>query len=134
MLESFWGWATNSVIIFVSGWLPVLLGGSLFGTTVLAYNVPRLSQWIMTIAMFGIITSIYLTLKFFPPKPLAIGRNQYLFMVLQWVMVPITLVFNSLPAIEAQTRLMFGRYLGFWPTPKIRKGIQKVIFDSSGSM
>ena len=129
MLESFWGWATNSVIIFVSGWLPVLLGGGLFGTTVLAYNIPRLTQLIMSIAMFGIIPSIYLTLKFLPPKPLTVGRHRYLFMVLQWVMVPVTPVFNSLPAIEAQTRLMIGKYLGFWPTPKVRKGIQKVIFE-----
>lgn len=129
MLESFWGWATNSVIVFVSGWLPVLLGGSLFGTTVLAYNVPRLTRWVMTIAMFGIITSIYLTLKFLPPRPLTVGRHKYLFMVLQWIMVPVTLVFNSIPAIEAQTRLMIGKYLGFWPTPKVRKGIQKVIFE-----
>lgn len=130
MLESFWGWATNSIIIFVAGWLPVLLGGNLFGTTVLAYNVPRVAQWIMTVAMFGIITSVYLTLKFLPPRPLRVGRHRYLFMVLQWVMVPVTLVFNSLPAIEAQTRLMLGRYLGFWPTPKVRKGIQQVVFDS----
>lgn len=132
MIESFWGWPTNSVIVFVSGWLPVLLGGSLFGTTVLAYNVPRFTQWIMTIAMFGIITSIYLTLKFLPPKPLSVGRHKYLFMVLQWVMVPVTLVFNSIPAIESETRLMIGRYLGFWPTPKIRKGIQKAIFEETG--
>lgn len=131
LVESFWGWATNSVIIFAAGWLPVLLGGKFFGTTVLAYNVPRVTQWIMTVAMFGIITSVYLTLKFLPPKPLRVGRHKYLFMVLQWVMVPVTLIFNSVPAIEAQTRLALGRYLGFWPTPKIRKGIQGVVFDSS---
>ncbi len=130
MMESFWGWATNSIIIFATGWLPVLLGGKLFGTTILAYNVPRITQWIMTIAMFGIITSVYLTLKFLPPKPLKVGRHKYLFMVLQWVMVPITLIFNSVPAIEAQTRLLIGRYLGFWPTPKVRKRIQEAIFDS----
>ncbi len=129
MLESFWGWATNSIIIFVAGWLPVLLGGKLFGTTVLAYNVPRVTQWIMTIAMFGIITSVYLTLKLLPPKPLKVGRHRYLFMVLQWVMVPITLIFNSAPAVEAQTRLLMGKYLGFWPTPKVRKRIQEIIFN-----
>ncbi|MBI2640383.1 MAG: glycosyltransferase family 2 protein [Candidatus Sungbacteria bacterium] len=128
--ESWWSWPTNSIIIFLTGWLPLFLGGRFFATTVLAHNVPRLTSWIMSFAMFGIITSIYLTIKLLPPKPLSVGQHKYLFMVLQWVMVPVTLVFSSIPAIEAETRLMLGKYLGFWPTPKIRKGIQKVVFGA----
>ncbi len=126
--ESWWSWPTNSLMIFVMGWLPIMLGDRLFGTTVLAYNVPRMSQWILDFAMLGIITSIYLTLKLLPQRPLSLGRHRHLFMVLQWVMVPVSLIFSSIPAIEAETRLMVGRYLGFWPTPKVRKGIQKEIF------
>lgn len=129
-LESWWSWPTNSLVIFLMGWLPLLLGDRFFTTTVLAHNVPRLTQWIMSLAMFGIITSIYLTLKLLPPKPLSMGRHTYIFMILQWIMVPVTLIFNSAPAIEAETRLMLGKYLGFWPTPKVRKGIQKVVFSS----
>lgn len=129
LLEGFWSWATNSIMIFMMGWLPILLGGELFGTTVLAHNVPRMTRWILTFAMLGIVTSIYLTLKLLPPRPEKLGRHRRIMMVVQWLFIPFSLVvFGSLPAIEAETRLMLGKYLGFWPTPKIRKGIQKQVF------
>jgi hypothetical protein len=40
-------------------------------------------------------------------------------MLVQWIYTPIiALVFGSLPGIDAQTRLMFGKHMGFWVTPK----------------
>jgi len=128
-LESFWAWATNSLMIFILGWLPMLLGGDLFGTTVLAHNTPRFTRYILTFAMFGIITCAYISIILLPPRPIYYGKYKYLLMALQWLMIPITLIIlGSFPAIEAQTRLMLGKYLGFWPTPKVRKGIQKEVF------
>lgn len=129
LIESFWAWATNSFMIFLLGWLPIVLGGEHFGTTILAHNTPRLTRIILTLAMLGIITSVYLSVVLLPPRPFSYGKHKYLYMILQWLMIPVTLVFlGSLPAIEAETRLMLGKYLGFWPTPKIRKGLQKEVF------
>ncbi len=43
-------------------------------------------------------------------------------MIMEWVIVPfIILILGSTPALDAQTRLILGRYMEFYPTEKIRK-------------
>ncbi len=121
-LEGFWSWATNSIIIFMLGWLPLVLGGERFNQTVLSYNLPRFTRLIMTFAMVGIISAAYYTVKIIPSRPLKKYRKQYLIMILQWLIIPVSLiVFGAIPALESQTRLMLGKYMGFWNTPKYRK-------------
>lgn len=121
-LEGFWSWATNAMIIFLLGWLPILIGTNQFGATLLAYNLPRLTRFIMTLSMVGLVTSAYISTRLLPPRPEGKPVRMYLWMVLQWALLPVTItVFGSFPGLEAQTRLMFGRYMGFWVTPKYRR-------------
>ena len=120
-LEGFWSWATNAFIIFLLGWLPILIGSNEFNTTLLAYNLPKLTRWIMGLAMVGLVTSAYISTRLLPSRPPGRPVRAYLWMILQWALLPVTiLTFGSLPGLEAQTRLMFGRYMGFWVTPKFR--------------
>ncbi len=122
MLERFWSWATNAIMIFLLGWLPVIVGGSEFNKTVLSFNLPFITRAIMTFAMLGLITSAILTIFILPPRPPQYGRKRHVWMVLQWILFPATtILLGSLPGLEAQTRLMLGKYMGFWVTPKIRK-------------
>lgn len=120
--EGFYSWATHSLLLFLLGWLPLWFGGEAFNATLFSYNLPRVTRILLSIAMIGLVSSIYTSFLLLPPKPLAYGRWRYLIMVAQWFFVPITLIFfGAMPAIEAQTRLMLGKYLGFWVTEKHRK-------------
>ena len=123
VIEGFHSWATNAIIIFTLGWLPIFLGGYDFNFTLLSYNLPFITRWIMNLAMFGIITSAILSIILLPPKPEWFKKRHYLFYFLEWILMPITLIiFGAIPGLEAQTRLLLGGKfrLGFWVTPKHR--------------
>ena len=114
-------WATNAIILFLLGWLPVVVGGPEFNKTVLSFNLPYFTRAIMTLAMLGLVSSAMLSIVLLPPRPPQFGRFKHLLMILQWILFPVTtILLGAIPALDAQTRLMFGKYMGFWVTPKSR--------------
>lgn len=113
--------ATNPLIIFLLGWLPIFVGGAEFNRSVLSFNLPQITHYIMIAAMLGLVSSAILSVILLPPKPPQYGRFKWVWMVLQWLLFPVNFIFfGAIPAIDAQTSLMFKKYLGFWPTPKTR--------------
>ena len=134
IIEGFHSWATNALVIFLFGWLPLYMGGEVFNTTQLAYNLPQITKYIMMFSMLGIVTSVLLTMVILPPRPPEYGKWKYALMILQWPLLFITMiVFGAFPGLDAQTRLMFGRYLGFWVTPKARKGPGNQLVSRGGN-
>ena len=123
MLEGHWSWATNAFIIALLGWLPVIIGGSVFGQSVLAHNLPYITRYLMNMALVGLVISMFLSLMLLPPRPAKYSRKRYIYMFLQWTLVPIIAPFlGAMPAVDAQTRILFGKYFGeFWVTEKVRK-------------
>jgi hypothetical protein len=122
IIEGFWSWSVSALLIFFLGWLPLLLGEEGFNTTLLSYNLPRLTSNLMTVSMIGMIIGAIISMSILPPRPLRYSKWKNLSLVFQWLLLPLTLIFfGSIPALEAQTRLMLGKYLGFWPTEKVRK-------------
>jgi hypothetical protein len=123
MVEGHWSWATNSFIIALLGWLPVIIGGPQFNESVLAHNLPYMTRYLMNAALIGLVISMFLSLLLLPPRPARYSRKRYIYMFLQWVLVPFTApLLGALPAIDSQTRILFGKYFGeFWVTEKVRK-------------
>ncbi|MDD3729275.1 MAG: glycosyltransferase family 2 protein [Candidatus Pacebacteria bacterium] len=122
VIEGHISWATASILIFILGWLPILIGGMEFSQTVISYNLPRVMGRVLAVAMLGLISSSYLSFILLPPRPPSFGRYKYVFFLFSWVLFPPTMLFfASIPSLDAQTRWMLGKYMGFWPTEKVRK-------------
>lgn len=117
-MEGHFTWATAPILITFVGWFPILLSPtfkeSLFGQT-----LAPTASYILTMAMVGMVATILISLLLLPPRPEGLRKRHRLLMVAQWALMPVTtLFFSSLPAIESQTRLMFGKYLEFFVSPK----------------
>jgi len=120
-LEGFWSLATNPILIFLLGWMPLVLGGEEFNTLLLSYNLPRLTRTLMTVAMLGLISSAIISTSLLPPRPARVKIHSWTWHILQWLLVPVTILFfGAIPGLDAQTRLMLGLRLDFWVTPKRR--------------
>jgi len=120
-LYGFHSWATNALIIAVVGWMPLILGGDRFHATVLSTNLPFVTRTLMLIAMLGLVLSAIISTLLLPKRPRQYPFYKNIVMVGQWLILPFSIiVFGAIPALESQTRLMLGKYLGFWVTPKSR--------------
>ncbi len=113
-------WSTAAFLIAFA-WVPLSFNQA-FQDTVLAHNVAIFSSNMFTLAWVGILANIWLYFLLLPPLPKYKKKFDYLGMLIQWILAaPVTIILSSLPALESQTRLMFGQSLNiFWPTPKVR--------------
>lgn len=123
MLEGHHSWATASFILAFLGWLPLILGSNEFNESVLAHNLPFVTRYLMTLAMGGLIVSMFLSFVLLPPRPKKHSRKKYIYMFLQWILVPVIApVLGALPAVDSQTRILVKKYFGeFWVTEKMKK-------------
>jgi hypothetical protein len=123
MLEGHHSWATAPFILALLGWLPLIFGGNQFNESVLAHNLPFVTRYLMTLAMSGLVISMFLSFVLLPPRPAKYSRKRYAYMFFQWFLVPIIApTLGSLPAIDSQTRILTKKYFGeFWVTEKIKK-------------
>lgn len=126
-IVGFWSWSTSALILMFLGWLPLILGRGRFTETMLANNLPHITSTLMTLAMVGLVTSAIISTLLLPPTPRKFHWYNHIFLLLEWILIPVTVnVFGVLPSLDAQTRLMFGKYMSFWVTPKGEKENKKI--------
>ncbi len=123
LLQAHVSWATWPFLLTIMSWLPapfIAMGAS---HSVVRYSEPRILSTLFNLAIGGFILSALLSQIFLPRKKGAPRIGKRVLHILEWLLVPpVSIVFGALPAIDAQTRLLLGKRLGFWVTRKARTG------------
>jgi hypothetical protein len=107
-LESHVSWATGPLLVWGAAFIPPLLHPQ----NLAANELPLIVSRVQRIGLAGLLVSLYICLVTLPPRPARHKRHRSIFMLTQWIFLPVTSVaFGCLAAFNSQTRLIFKRYL-----------------------
>jgi hypothetical protein len=107
LIEGHITWAVGPLISLTAGFIPALVHHDSYA----ANELPIIVSHIQTVALIGLSASLFVCFKTLPPRPARYKRHRSVFVVLQWIYLPVTtIVYNSFAALYSQTRLMFGKY------------------------
>jgi len=122
LFEGHIAWATWAFLLTFVGWLPAILASRAFSHSVLYYSAPRIMGTIFNLASFSLITSIVLSILLLPKKKEKHPISKRIGYAFEWLLIPFTMVFlSAMPSLDAQTRLLLGKYMTFWVTDKKKK-------------
>lgn len=97
-------------IVAFGGWVPMIM--NLSAHSMVTYNLPNIVSIVETFASVGLLVSILVSIKMLPKRPTKYPKSRSIMMILQWILMPVTsILYQSLAAFYAQTRLMLGRYM-----------------------
>lgn len=104
-------------IVAFGGWVPMIM--NLSSHNMVAYNLPNIVSLVETFASVGLLVSILISFKILPKRPAKYRKSKNIFMILQWILMPVTsILYQSLAAFYSQTRLMLGKYMEKFDTTK----------------
>lgn len=112
-------WPTSFFILTISGWIPPLVNRT-FNRTVLGFILPQLTGFILTLATAMLILYIYLDFKLRHKLNQKTKLRQLPLFFVQWYLLPVvSFILSSLPALDAHTRLLFGKKIKYKVTEKV---------------
>ncbi len=113
--------AIMAPIVAFGGWVPMIM--NLSAHTMVGYNLPNIVSVVETFAAVGLIITVLVSFRMLPKRPAKYRKGKEIFMLLQWILMPITsILYQAAAAFYAQTRLLLGKYMEkFDVTKKIVK-------------
>lgn len=119
--EGKWSWGVVAILLTFLGRIPLWVASEEVRQSALFFNTPYVLENLMSLAMIGMFISAILSMLLLPPRPESHKLYKYLFMVVQWALLPVSMIlFSAIPCLDAVTHLMFGKYLGFNVSAKKR--------------
>jgi hypothetical protein len=101
-------WATSALLIWYAAFIPPLLHPQ----NLAANELPLIVSRVQRIGLIGLLITAYVCLVTLPPRPERYKRHRSIFMITQWIFLPVSsIAFGCLAAFNSQTRLMFKKYL-----------------------
>jgi hypothetical protein len=111
-------WAIAPFVVMFGATVPLLVNPA-FAETTLGQNLPLFASVMLTLALASLFVLVVVEHRIVPPRPAQWGRIQRLMSYVQWIGLPfVGILFSNLPALDAQTRLLTGRYLEYRVTEK----------------
>jgi hypothetical protein len=111
-------WAIAPFVVMFGATVPLLINPA-FAETTLGQNLPLFASVMLTIALIGLLVLVAVESRIVPPRPASWGPVQRIASYVQWLGLPfVGIFFSNLPALDAQTRLLTGRYLEYRVTEK----------------
>ena len=112
-------WTTSFFILTISASVPPLIN-PIFKRTVLGFLLPKLSGFILTLSSLMLILYVYLDYQLHKKLDQKIRLRSLPFLFIQWYLLPlVSFFFSSLPALDAHTRLLFGKKIKYKVTEKV---------------
>jgi len=112
-------WPVNWFVITIGLTLPTLINPA-FGRTTLGYTVPKISSFILTMALGFLVVMLIIDRFYKPARPKEFPVWRALIMPLEFILMPVAgFLFTALPGIDAHTRLMLGKYIEYKVTEKV---------------
>jgi len=103
--------ACVSILVAFGGWVPLLVNGEA-ARNMAVHQLPDTVSLLQQIALIGLAIAVFTSFKLLPPRPARYKRSRTVWMLLQWVLMPVTaIVYSSMAAYTSQTKLLFARYL-----------------------
>jgi hypothetical protein len=119
IIEDHFLWPVNWFFITLGITLPSMLNRQ-FSRTVMGYTLPQLSSAILSFTLIFLVVILWIDSRQKPPRPKEVPRWKAWLMPFEFILMPVVgFFFTALPGLDAQTRLMLGKYLEYRVTEKV---------------
>jgi hypothetical protein len=114
-------WVTTPFVFSIGALIPGYIHARSFTSAPIAQNLTLMTQYFAWVSFIFITCFAYLTVVFQASrakKGRKMNFSDFSSLLLQFALSPALFGVMVIPAIDAQMRGVFGKYMGYWVTPK----------------